>query len=76
MCFWPLPFFFQMWAFMITTNSIPMQGVICSGVGYYFQGLIMKEKGSVFVTAFSPLSMIIVAIMGPLVHPETIYIGR
>ncbi|PWA38739.1 Drug/metabolite transporter [Artemisia annua] len=32
-------------------------GVICSGLGYYLWGIIMKQKGPVFVTAFNPLSM-------------------
>ncbi|KAJ6720390.1 WAT1-RELATED PROTEIN [Salix viminalis] len=39
-------------------------GVVCSGLAYYVQGLIMRRRGPVFVTAFSPLSMIIVAILG------------
>ncbi|KAF7847301.1 hypothetical protein BT93_L3106 [Corymbia citriodora subsp. variegata] len=37
------------------------RGVVCSGVAYYIQGLVMKERGPVFVTAFNPLSMVIVA---------------
>ncbi|GFP99296.1 wat1-related protein at2g39510 [Phtheirospermum japonicum] len=32
-------------------------GVISSGITYYLSGVIMKEKGPVFVTAFNPLSM-------------------
>ncbi|KAK4396266.1 WAT1-related protein [Sesamum angolense] len=38
-------------------------GIFCSGIAYYVQGVIMKERGPVFVTAFSPLSMVIVAIL-------------
>ncbi|KAK6158187.1 hypothetical protein DH2020_005501 [Rehmannia glutinosa] len=38
-------------------------GVISSGITYYLSGVIMKEKGPVFVTAFNPLSMVIVAIL-------------
>ncbi|KAL3652671.1 hypothetical protein CASFOL_002352 [Castilleja foliolosa] len=33
-------------------------GVISSGITYYLSGVIMKEKGPVFVTAFNPLSMV------------------
>ncbi|KAH8501586.1 hypothetical protein Peur_043271 [Populus x canadensis] len=51
-------------------------GVICSGLGYYVQGLIMKRKGPVFVTAFSPLSMVIVTILGSFFLKEILYIGR
>ncbi|KVH99961.1 WAT1-related protein At2g37460-like [Cynara cardunculus var. scolymus] len=51
-------------------------GIICSGLAYYIQGIIMKERGPVFVTAFSPLSMIIVAIMGSIILAEKTYLGR
>ncbi|XP_065871285.1 WAT1-related protein At2g39510 [Euphorbia lathyris] len=51
-------------------------GVICSGIAYYVQGIIMKEKGPVFVTAFNPLSMVIVTILGSFVLSEIIYVGR
>ncbi|KAM0053316.1 putative EamA domain-containing protein [Helianthus debilis subsp. tardiflorus] len=51
-------------------------GVMCSGLAYYIQGIIMKDRGPVFVTAFSPLSMIIVAIMGSIILAEQTYLGR
>ncbi|XP_008233582.1 PREDICTED: WAT1-related protein At2g39510-like isoform X2 [Prunus mume] len=51
-------------------------GIICSGVVYYVQGLVMKERGPVFVTAFSPLSMIIVAVMSSFMLAEIMYLGR
>ncbi|XP_076960778.1 WAT1-related protein At2g37460-like [Bidens hawaiensis] len=51
-------------------------GVICSGLAYYIQGIVMKDKGPLFVTAFSPLSMIIVAIMGSIILAEQTYLGR
>ncbi|KAF2318697.1 hypothetical protein GH714_010167 [Hevea brasiliensis] len=51
-------------------------GVICSGVAYYIQGVVMKSKGPVFVTAFSPLSMVIVTILGSFVLSEIVYLGR
>ncbi|KAJ0044326.1 hypothetical protein Pint_06240 [Pistacia integerrima] len=51
-------------------------GVICSGLAYYIQGVIMKKKGPVFVTTFSPLSMVIVAIMGSFLLAEILYLGR
>lgn len=55
---------------------ILVQGIICSGVAYYVQGLVMKERGPVFVTAFSPLSMIIVAVMSSFMLAEIMYLGR
>ncbi|EOA29415.1 hypothetical protein CARUB_v10025706mg [Capsella rubella] len=51
-------------------------GVICSGIGYYVQGVIMKTRGPVFVTAFNPLSMVIVAILGSIILAEVMYLGR
>ncbi|KAI5575064.1 hypothetical protein POPTR_010G209200v4 [Populus trichocarpa] len=51
-------------------------GVFCSGLAYYVQGLIMKRRGPVFVTAFNPLSMVIVAILGSFFLKEILYLGR
>ncbi|KAL2896958.1 hypothetical protein RDABS01_038742 [Bienertia sinuspersici] len=51
-------------------------GVVCSGIGFFLQGKVMKEKGPVFVTAFNPLSMIIVAFLGSLVLAEQLTLGR
>ncbi|XP_010939363.1 WAT1-related protein At1g21890 isoform X1 [Elaeis guineensis] len=50
-------------------------GVICSGVAYYMQGKVMKERGPVFVTAFNPLCMIITAVLGSIVLAEDITLG-
>ncbi|KAK8483139.1 hypothetical protein V6N11_004315 [Hibiscus sabdariffa] len=51
-------------------------GVVCSGIGYYVQGVIMKTRGPVFVTAFNPLSMVIVAILSSFILSEMLYLGR
>ncbi|KAK4419112.1 WAT1-related protein [Sesamum alatum] len=51
-------------------------GIFCSGIAYYVQGVIMKERGPVFVTAFSPLSMVIVAIMSSFILAEQMFLGR
>ncbi|MFS7900905.1 hypothetical protein Hanom_Chr00s150302g01821751 [Helianthus anomalus] len=51
-------------------------GIICSGAVYYVQGIIMRERGPVFVTAFNPLCMIIVAFMGLIFLAEKTYLGR
>lgn len=50
-------------------------GIISSGITYYVQGIVMQKKGPVFVTAFSPFMMIIVAIMGAFILAEKIYLG-
>lgn len=51
-------------------------GVFCSGIAYYIQGIVMKERGPVFVTAFSPLSMVIVAVLSSFILAEQMYLGR
>ena len=51
------------------------QGIISSGIAYYVQGVVMQQRGPVFVTAFSPLMMVIVAIMGSFILAEKIYVG-
>ncbi|KAI9082033.1 hypothetical protein K1719_027048 [Acacia pycnantha] len=50
-------------------------GIISSGIAYYVQGIVMQKRGPVFVTAFSPLMMIIVAVMGSFILAEKIYLG-
>ncbi|RWW30975.1 hypothetical protein GW17_00004423 [Ensete ventricosum] len=52
-----------------------LQGVVCSGVAYYVQGTVMKERGPVFVTAFNPLFMIITAILGSIILAEEMTLG-
>ncbi|PON62316.1 Plant-drug/metabolite exporter [Trema orientale] len=51
-------------------------GVFRSGLGYYIQVLVMKAKGPVFVTAFNPIGLVIVAIMSSFILSELMYLGR
>ncbi|OQU91877.1 WAT1-related protein At4g08290 isoform X2 [Sorghum bicolor] len=51
-------------------------GIMCSGVAYYVQGIVIKERGPVFVTAFSPLCMIIVTVLGSFILSEVVTLGR
>ncbi|KAI4302478.1 hypothetical protein MLD38_038217 [Melastoma candidum] len=50
-------------------------GIVNSSIAYYVQGLVIKKRGPVFATAFSPLMMIIVAIMGSFILAEKIFLG-
>ncbi|KAK3024209.1 hypothetical protein RJ639_043208, partial [Escallonia herrerae] len=50
-------------------------GVVCSGIAYYIQGVVNKIRGPVFVTAFSPLCMIITAVLGAIVLAEQVHLG-
>ncbi|KAK4481295.1 hypothetical protein RD792_012180 [Penstemon davidsonii] len=50
-------------------------GIVCSGIAYYMQSVVNKARGPVFVTAFSPLSMIITAVLGAIVLAEQVHLG-
>ncbi|KAG2389833.1 WAT1-related protein [Vigna angularis] len=50
-------------------------GVVCSGMAYYVQGVVTRQRGPVFVTSFSPLCMIITAALGSIVLAEQVYMG-
>lgn len=50
-------------------------GIVCSGIAYYVQGVVNRERGPVFVTVFSPLCMIITAALGSIILHELIHLG-
>ncbi|KAJ6845801.1 WAT1-related protein-like [Iris pallida] len=50
-------------------------GIVTSSIAYYVQGQVIQKRGPVFASAFSPLMMIIVAIMGSFILAEKIYLG-
>ncbi|KAK0575565.1 hypothetical protein LWI29_002819 [Acer saccharum] len=50
-------------------------GIVSSGITYYVQGIVMKARGPVFVTAFNPLCMIIVSILGSIILSEKLHLG-
>jgi hypothetical protein len=52
-----------------------LQGIVTSSIAYYVQGLVIQKTGPVFASAFSPLMMIIVAVMGSFILSEKIYLG-
>jgi hypothetical protein len=52
-----------------------VQGIVTSSIAYYVQGLVIQIRGPVFASAFSPLMMIVVAIMGSFILAENIYLG-
>ncbi|KAI7749776.1 hypothetical protein M8C21_012134 [Ambrosia artemisiifolia] len=51
-------------------------GIMCSGCTYYICGVIMQERGPVFVTAFNPLGMVIIAVLGSFILAEKLNLGR
>ncbi|KAJ9539999.1 hypothetical protein OSB04_026505 [Centaurea solstitialis] len=56
--------------------AILYSGIVRSGASYYISGLVMKEKGPFFVTAFNPLGMVIVVIVSSFTLGEQMYLGR
>lgn len=68
---------FAIWSVHWDTKFITAlySGVICSGVAYYVSGVIMQERGPVFVTAFNPLSMVLVAILSSFILAEQLDLG-
>ncbi|KAG0481688.1 hypothetical protein HPP92_012546 [Vanilla planifolia] len=65
------------WNIGLYTNLLAAAyaGIVTSGIAYYMQGLVIEKKGPVFASAFSPLMMIIVAVIGSFVLAEKIYMG-
>ncbi|KAI4982296.1 hypothetical protein ZWY2020_022788 [Hordeum vulgare] len=55
--------------------TVVYAGIVCSGVAYYLQGVVSRQRGPVFVTAFNPLCMIITAVMGSIILKEEINLG-
>ncbi|MFS7961464.1 hypothetical protein Hanom_Chr08g00715351 [Helianthus anomalus] len=53
-----------------------ISGIICSGCAYYISGVVMQERGPVFVTAFNPLGMVIITILGSFILAEKLNMGR
>uniref|UniRef100_M8BY73 Auxin-induced protein 5NG4 n=1 Tax=Aegilops tauschii TaxID=37682 RepID=M8BY73_AEGTA len=60
----------------VLQSGVVALGVMCSGVAYYLQGIVIQERGPVFVTAFCPLCMIIVTVLGSFILSEVITLGR
>ncbi|KAK8580254.1 hypothetical protein V6N13_143371 [Hibiscus sabdariffa] len=50
-------------------------GIVCSGMAYYVQGIVIRQRGPVFVTSFSPLCMIITAALGAFILAEKVHLG-
>ncbi|KQK05599.1 hypothetical protein BRADI_2g21115v3 [Brachypodium distachyon] len=67
----------SIWAIGFDMNLLAAAyaGTVTSSLAYYVQGLVMQKKGPVFASAFNPLTMIIVAVMGTFILSEKIYLG-
>ncbi|XP_041003881.1 WAT1-related protein At5g07050-like [Juglans microcarpa x Juglans regia] len=50
-------------------------GIVIFGITVYVQTLVVRKKGPVFMTAFRPLAIVIVAIMGLFILGDVLYMG-
>ncbi|KAI7981498.1 WAT1-related protein [Camellia lanceoleosa] len=50
-------------------------GLVVSALATYVQNMVINSKGPVFVTAFSPLSMILAILFGLIVLGESVHLG-
>ncbi|KAF5194589.1 Wat1-related protein [Thalictrum thalictroides] len=68
---------FKAWAIGFDSRLLApvYSGIVGSAMAYYLQGVVMKEKGPIFVTAFNPLCMIVVAALGSLILAEQLHLG-
>ncbi|KAH1122950.1 hypothetical protein J1N35_006110 [Gossypium stocksii] len=49
--------------------------IVCSGITFYVQGVVIRKRGPVFVISFSPLCMIITAALGTIILAEKLHLG-
>lgn len=53
-----------------------LQGVVVTGVTYWLQLWVVEKKGPLFVAAFTPLALIITAIISMFLWKEILHWGR
>uniref|UniRef100_A0A7N0UCM5 WAT1-related protein n=2 Tax=Kalanchoe fedtschenkoi TaxID=63787 RepID=A0A7N0UCM5_KALFE len=65
------------WAigFDIKLLAAVYSGILNSGVAYYVQAVVIKDRGPVFSTSFNPLSLIIITILGSVMLGEQLHVG-
>ncbi|KAI0528867.1 hypothetical protein KFK09_001410 [Dendrobium nobile] len=65
------------WAlgFNIRLASVLYIGLICSGFAVLLMTWVIEKRGPLFVSMFSPLQLIIVAILGWAILDEKLYVG-
>ncbi|CAH8363379.1 unnamed protein product [Eruca vesicaria subsp. sativa] len=62
-------------AFDMNLLASAYAGIMSSSIAYYVQGMMTRQKGAVFVTAFNPLIVIIVSIISFLILGQRLYLG-
>lgn len=52
-----------------------MQGIVCSALAFCLMSWCIETKGPLYVSVFSPLLLVIVAILSWALLEEKLYIG-
>jgi hypothetical protein len=52
------------------------QGIVVSGITYWMQVWVIEKKGPVFTARFTPLALVITAIISAFLWKEKLYWGR
>ncbi|XP_020595132.1 WAT1-related protein At1g44800-like [Phalaenopsis equestris] len=55
--------------------AVTYSGVVCTAFLYFVLGMVMKEKGPVFASAFNPLTMIITNVLSSIFLAERTALG-
>ncbi|ERM96954.1 hypothetical protein AMTR_s00074p00158040 [Amborella trichopoda] len=71
---WELSWVWKKWLFMANTLQLLLQGIMSSAL-FFIQNCIIKKKGPIFASAFSPLCTVIVVAMEPILLKLDIYVG-
>ena len=53
-----------------------MQGIVGSGIAFAAMSWCIQSRGPLFVSMFSPLMLVVVAIVGWAILEEKIHVGR
>lgn len=53
-----------------------MQGVVGSGIAFAVMSWCIQSRGPLFVSMFSPLMLVVVAVVGWAILEEKIHVGR
>ncbi|KAL8167273.1 hypothetical protein V2J09_008772 [Rumex salicifolius] len=56
--------------------SVAYCGVVVTGMTYWLQVWVVKKKGPVFAASFTPLSLVLTAIISAFLWKETLFWGR
>ncbi|KAK8502111.1 hypothetical protein V6N13_038618 [Hibiscus sabdariffa] len=67
----------SVWRIKLDTKlTAAVYGGMVTAFALYTMGSVMKKRGPVFVSAFNPLGMVIVAVLGSIFLAEEMYLGR